>query len=258
MRSLVARAVALALGALLLAEVFVGPLGAFAAGEPTSSISSTLDVEISGGPTTGRLPLNVTFEADASGGIAPYNYTWSFGSGGPVVFGPSASHTFSVAGSYNVTVSVLDDFGEPGNASVEVTVLPMVLSVILSAVPSSVAAGSPTYLEASAAGGVPPYGYAWSGLPNGCVGGDFASIRCVPADAGGFTIYVNVTDSTGTTASYLAGLVVTPGNSSCPCPGGGGSSGGVALWEIGALAVAAAVAGAAIGVVVRPRLRRPR
>jgi hypothetical protein len=252
------RAKGLAALGLLAAVLLVGALPAVGSAGPTVSDSSTLAVAITGGPLSGPLPLMVSLQADASGGIGPYSYTWSFDDGSSNVAGPSVSHQFNRSGTYIVTVSVQDSFGEPGNASVQVEVLPMGLTVLLTASPSSVAAFAPTYLEANASGGVPPYSYQWSGLPPGCTGGDLASIRCVATETGGFTVRVNVTDSAGGTASEEIGLVVTQGTCPNPCSVSEGSAGEVPLWELVGFLIAAAVAGLLIGVVVRPRLRRRR
>jgi hypothetical protein len=238
--------------------VVAGGLAPAAAGSSPRAGGTSLDVTITGGPSSGRVPLNVTLDASASGGTAPYEYSWALANGSVLGSGPVLVHTFTVAGTYTVTVSVLDAFGEPGNASWLVGALPPALTVVAGATPSSLAAGNATFLEANASGGVPPYSYVWSGLPAGCYGGDYASIRCVPVHAGGYTVTVNVTDTVGTIASSYLGLVVNPGSGSGPGPGDGGSGSGLPLWELATILGAAAIAGLVIGVVLRPRLGRRR
>lgn len=249
------RGFVLILGAALVASA----LGGAPDGRATSPRASDLGVAISGGPTSGPLPLTVSLMASASGGIAPYNYTWSVDGGPTVSYGPTFTFQFPTAGTFNVTVSVVDVYGEPGQASESIRVLPALLSVGLSATPSSVAEGNATYLVANASGGYPPYTYAWSGLPTGCLGGNFASIRCVPEETGGYTVTVNVTDASGATTSQIVGLVVTVGSASGPpvtTPSSGGS--GIPLWELATLLTATALVGAGVGLLVRPRLRRGR
>jgi len=246
---------ALAVAGLVSLLLVVVPLVSSATARPTPLAASGLQVAVTGGPTSGRLPLNVSLMASASGGIGPYNYSWTIDGGAPVGFGPTLSYEFALAGTYNVTVDAQDAFGEPGNASVTVTVLPPGLAVSLTADPSSLMAGSATYLEANVSGGVPPYSYLWSGLPPGCVGGDDASLRCVPIAAAGYSVRVNVTDASGGSATDVVGLVVTPGNSTPPTPAPSEPA-PAPSWELVAIVVGAAGAGAAIGIAVRGR-RRP-
>jgi parallel beta-helix repeat protein len=80
-------------------------------------------------PTSGRAPLDVVADASAStdsdGTIASYSF--DFGDGSPLV-GPqsqkTASHTYTTAGTYTVTVTVRDDAGQPSQATRTVTVVP--------------------------------------------------------------------------------------------------------------------------------------
>src|SRR5205807_5068978 len=49
----------------------------------------------------------VTFIASASGGTVPYSFSWNFGDGSTGT-GPSASHTYSSAGTFNAILTVKD------------------------------------------------------------------------------------------------------------------------------------------------------
>jgi YVTN family beta-propeller protein len=55
-------------------------------------------------PFTVAVPLTAT----ASKGDAPYNFSWGFGPGAPLQYGISIGHTYSAAGTYNVTLWVVD------------------------------------------------------------------------------------------------------------------------------------------------------
>src|SRR3989442_892716 len=82
---------------------------------------STLNVGISftpSSPVTGQV---VTFTGTASGGTAPYTFSWTFGDGAAATGNP-ATHTYTSAGSYTAGLSVMDSKGATGAASTHVTV----------------------------------------------------------------------------------------------------------------------------------------
>lgn len=80
-----------------------------------------LSVSITADLRTGKLPLTVTFAADASGGVDRYDFTWDFGDGGGS-HGTRAVHTFTTPGRYTVTVFVRDSLGQTQSTTYEVNV----------------------------------------------------------------------------------------------------------------------------------------
>jgi PKD domain-containing protein len=56
--------------------------------------------------------VTVSLTGIATGGVSPYNFTWHFGPGSPLSFGVETNHTYNAAGTYNVTLSVLDSIGD--------------------------------------------------------------------------------------------------------------------------------------------------
>ncbi len=64
-------------------------------------------------PLAGNAPLSVSFDAQASGGTAPYAVLWDFGDGtqGTGTVGTPTSHTYSTGGSYTPTLTVTDSAG---------------------------------------------------------------------------------------------------------------------------------------------------
>ena len=75
-------------------------------------------------PATGPAPLSVQLDARASSDTDgdPLTYQWNFGDGTPPGAGPTASHSFSADGLYQVMLTVSDGKGGNANATVAVTV----------------------------------------------------------------------------------------------------------------------------------------
>jgi len=74
-------------------------------------------------PVSGNIPLNVAFDGSASydsdGTVA--SYAWNFGDGS-VSSGPIAAHTYNQAGTFTATLTVTDNAGAQGAATVKITV----------------------------------------------------------------------------------------------------------------------------------------
>src|SRR2546430_8039703 len=69
-------------------------------------------------PTNGT---TVAFTALASGGTAPYSYSWSFGDGTSAT-GASPTHTYSNVGPYNVTLTTTDSNGATSSSTQQIMV----------------------------------------------------------------------------------------------------------------------------------------
>ncbi len=80
--------------------------------------------------TTGTAPLTVQFDGtqsfDPEG--EPLLYLWEFGDGNPPVLEPAPAHTFLSPGTFLVLFQVHDDFGQMDSDTIEITVLPRVLT----------------------------------------------------------------------------------------------------------------------------------
>jgi hypothetical protein len=72
----------------------------------------------------GTFPIEVQFESDVSGGVAPFWYLWTFGDGSPNSTGGSPLHAYSAWGKYNVTVEVGDANGTRATSSLTVQLYP--------------------------------------------------------------------------------------------------------------------------------------
>ena len=77
---------------------------------------------ISATPLSGKAPLDVTFDAAGSSDDGTIvSYAWNFGDGNAAT-GVNPVHTYVAQGNYTATLTVTDDFGSTGTASVTITV----------------------------------------------------------------------------------------------------------------------------------------
>jgi PKD repeat protein len=82
-------------------------------------------VEITSSDTEGVAPATFDFEANVTGGTVPYTYSWDFGDGSVESDDDeSIDHTFDVAGTYNVDLTVTDSTGRTVSDSILITVEP--------------------------------------------------------------------------------------------------------------------------------------
>lgn len=72
------------------------------------NISMPLTVIASANPTSGVIPLTVSFKAVPIGGKAPYSFQWNFGDGTPISSERTPTHNFTSAGTYTITITVTD------------------------------------------------------------------------------------------------------------------------------------------------------
>ncbi len=159
-------------------------------------------------PASGAAPLTVNFQANALGGLAPYNALWVFGDGFTSAEA-NTSHTYPSPGVYDATIWVNDSLGRGTSASVTVRVgtLP---DLVVTASPTHDEVGRTTVLATSVSGGEPPLAYSWSGLPTGCTAGNVPEVNCTPAAAGSYSIVATVTDAYGSVARQTLALSVAP------------------------------------------------
>ena len=101
---------------------------------------SLMSCEINVNPRSGPVPLNVLFSASASGGIAPYTYTWRLGDG-TMGGGPFGAHTYNTAGDYNVAMRVDDAVGNTCFRAVRIRALQIIPDLSVS--PSDISFSPP-------------------------------------------------------------------------------------------------------------------
>lgn len=171
---------------------------------PTASVSAT--------PTSGAAPLAVSFTgsgSDPDGTIA--SYSWIFGDGGTSSL-QNPSHTYQSTGNYTATLTVTDNSGAPGSATVNIT-------VGANQPPTASASATPT-------SGRAPLTVAFTGLatdPDGTIasyswafGDGGTSTLQNPShtyqSAGIFTATLTVTDNGGARGSSSVSITVLAGN----------------------------------------------
>jgi YVTN family beta-propeller protein len=183
------------------------------------SVQSSLEVVIgalpgvlapSASPPSIDVGQNVTFtSAVPTGGVGPYNYSWS---GLPT--GCSRSTTSAVnctppdLGQFNVTVTVKDSNGYSATSSARSFVIhgdPTVL-VPTPSEPAGIVGHSVTF-STSGSGGSGGLSYRWtfSSSSLGCNPSYNDTAICTPTHAGNYTVNVTVVDSNGGTGTAISG-----------------------------------------------------
>ncbi len=178
----------------------------------TASRSFTINVT---GPVltlTGTFPNGVVGTPyqtgfSVTGGTAPYTFTFTGLPAGLSANGSSISGTPTAPGTSTVTVAVTDSSGLSTSQTFTVVIGTGQLQITTASLPAAVsnAAYSFTLL---AAGGVPPYTWAVSGLPSPLTASSAGAISGTAGAPGTFTVSATVTDSRGATATRTFTLTV--------------------------------------------------
>ncbi|MCU1557980.1 MAG: hypothetical protein JWN09_1975 [Microbacteriaceae bacterium] len=169
---------------------------------PTAAFTSTIaDKTVS---------FDGSSSSDSDGTIA--SYTWDFGDGSPVVTGPSAtvSHTYSAAGTYSATLTVLDNAGGSNSVSHDQQI------THVNTPPVAIFTETLTNLSASfnATGSSDPDGsiasYAWA-FGDGATGTGATATHDYAA-AGTYTVTLTVTDNEGASTPLSHSITVAAAN----------------------------------------------
>jgi len=157
-------------------------------------------------PQTGQ---QVSFTGSASGGTAPYTFSWNFGDGSTGT-GSSTTHVYSTVGTFTVVLT-LKDSGSPqqtGASQQAVTIAnpPPSLMASFSYSPSSPTAAQQITFTASASGGTSPYSFSWS-FGDSSTGTGSLVLHMYQA-AGSYIVGLTITDANGQTASATQTITV--------------------------------------------------
>ncbi|MDE1837362.1 MAG: PKD domain-containing protein [Euryarchaeota archaeon] len=181
---------------------------------PLSILSAT------GSPNPSNTTTMVTFSSAATGGLAPYTFSWNYGDGSAVGLGAWQHHNYTTANSnpgYSVTLSVLDSAGHSASQPFNEIVNPAgtgcgsacTLAVTLSYSPTSPVAGLPVTFTAGVNGGTAPYvAYAWTFGDGHTANSPTNTATNTYAAPGPYTASVVVTDSKGNTGNAQKSLTV--------------------------------------------------
>jgi len=185
--------------------------------EPASNNAPTAVIASGTCSTLTTCVMSATGSSDPDTGDGIRNYVWSWGDGTADTTGTSASqsHVFPVAGTYTVTLKVLDKWGR---SSAPVTQSVTTLAEPAGNNPPTVVFATPTCTgrtcSVSAAGttdsdgGIRSYTWKWGDGSADTVGTGTTSSHSYTA-AGTYTITLVVTDNWGRTSSATRQVTVT-------------------------------------------------
>ncbi|MEM3827658.1 MAG: prepilin-type N-terminal cleavage/methylation domain-containing protein [Conexivisphaerales archaeon] len=159
-------------------------------------VYGTLTVTIAG-PTAGIVNKSYSFQANISGGMSPYQISWSqsyliSGNGNT-----SAVYQFSSPGTYNISVSVTDSLGNTASNVQSITIYNALVAQVTG--PTSGSTNTQYTFTVTASGGLSPYTYSWS--TDGFVSQTGNTAVYKWTSGGTKTVTVTVTDSLGNAVS---------------------------------------------------------
>jgi len=164
-----------------------------------SVVGQPIVVTVTCGTATAGKPI--TCNASATGGTAPFTFSWSAPGGSPAIgTGASFTTTYATKGNRTVNATVTD----ANNArkfvltTISVGGQPIVVTISQGA---TATVGKPVTFTASATGGTGPYTFAWSAPGGGPATGTGASFTVTYSTSGSKTITANATDANAVKAS---------------------------------------------------------
>lgn len=193
------------------AIVLALPLLAFAPAASAAHPSAGFSVSVTASPSSGSVPLTVTFSATVSSGT-PVAVTWTFGDGktwsgaGPASM--VVSHAFLGVGTYSVSALVSESTGS-ATGSVSVNVIDGPLVILISSSASNGTVPFTVTYHALVSGGTGTYtSFSW-GFGDGGYGVG-PVVQYTYRIAGHFTVTLSVIDSANDSATAAFGITAAP------------------------------------------------
>jgi peptidoglycan/xylan/chitin deacetylase (PgdA/CDA1 family) len=135
------------------------------------------------------------FSSNVAGGTTPYLYQW-YQNGTAVSGATSANWTFNATsvGTYNIYLNVTDNSGVTVKSNIATAGVetPMTLNITPTGVKMYV--GQNQTFSSSVSGGTLPYSYQWYLNGTAVSGANGSSWTFMPASAGSYGVYLNITD----------------------------------------------------------------
>jgi PKD repeat protein len=181
-------------------------VGVTAVANATVTVNPVPGVDFNFGPAKPMAGEPVNFTAITTGGSGPFGFSWNYGDGGSGS-AKRVSHTYAIAGAFNVTVIAIDRVGETATLTYSVAVTQSLAVGITSIAPSPSEIGVSTSFAATAIGGTSPYVLSWDFLDGGAAvsGGLVTHTFNLP---GRFVVTVGAADSANHTTTATLTLVV--------------------------------------------------
>ncbi|MDE1880604.1 MAG: PKD domain-containing protein [Euryarchaeota archaeon] len=151
--------------------------------------------------------------AAPTGGVAPYQATWSLGDG-TWLQGHSQNHTYTSPGNYAVNVWTNDSLGNSTLARLLVPVSALPRASISASPSGAVDAGENVAFSANVSGGAPPVTFLWKFGDGGA--GIFENTSHVYRFAGSYAVRFFANDSTGDSVNSTLLLAVHPAPTASP------------------------------------------
>ncbi|MCI4319258.1 MAG: PKD domain-containing protein [Thermoplasmata archaeon] len=223
--------------------------GASAVAHFSVDVIIPLELTALASPVNGTAPLSVQFSSIATGGTAPYTYSWSSGVGSPSSLA-SPTFVYPAAGVFVATVTVTDTVGASQDHSFTIHVIaPTVVPLSVVATASTVSGPAPlsVWFASNVAGGFAPYTLRWnfgdgtlSTQPtvqhtfnaSGSIG---VTLLAVDARGTQHVAFVNLTVTTGLWAEALAEPLTARATTNVTFLGsvGGGTGPYFEAWNFG-------------------------